>query len=300
MAIPFPSALVGGFGGGGEDQGGFGSMNPNPINPGPGITMPSGGVPGSTGLSPATVFAPWRRQYGKAYGGMRGSQQPTGTAALFPNLSSGVAAANPWMNAAMSPGMQAFGTPFGKPAGPGGFGDPNLPGTPKPPGGGGTRPPDIPPPGGGGGGGWPPPGGGGGDAGLVRPPGMSDADWEMYRRFMTQAPAPYSGLTDEAVKRMIQAGMFDPNGSRSMISALEGQARGDANALRMRSNTMQDLAGMDPSQAASMRLQRDMGTESEIQRMMTNARLQSMTQNRELLSGVLGKVLGWNYSPTKP
>lgn len=90
----------------------------------------------------------------------------------------------------------------------------------------------------------------------------------------------------DALEKMRNAGMMNPYGSQSMIDALYGQARGDADALRARSNTMASLSGMDPAQAASSYFQRDMNSEGEIQRMLLNARLQSMTQNRSMLEGL--------------
>jgi hypothetical protein len=115
-------------------------------------------------------------------------------------------------------------------------------------------------------------------------------EYEMWKNYHSKYESSKSGnagmLGNEAINQMIAAGMFNPGGSQPMIDALYGQARGDADALRQRSNTLAQLSGMDPSQAASSYFQRDMSTEGEIQRMLLNARLQSMTQNRALLESV--------------
>jgi hypothetical protein len=104
-----------------------------------------------------------------------------------------------------------------------------------------------------------------------------------------------AGVSTGALNQLIGAGMLNPMGSQSVIDALYGQARGDANALRARSNTLSQLSGMDPAQAASSYFQRDMASEGEIQRMLLNARLQSMTQNRAYLESLAnqGQAAKW-------
>ena len=117
-------------------------------------------------------------------------------------------------------------------------------------------------------------------------PGTTEYDlWKAYKSVNGQN---LIGASNEAFRQMIGAGMYNPGGSQSMIDALSGQARGDANALRQRSNTMSQLSGMDPAQAASSYFQRDMGSEGEVQRMLLNARLQSMTANQGRLQSLAG------------
>jgi len=106
------------------------------------------------------------------------------------------------------------------------------------------------------------------------------------------------GLTSAAMLEMIKGGAFNLGGSQSYVDALRGQAVGDADALRARSNTIGAISGMDPAQAASSYFQRDMGSQGEVQRMLLNARLQSMNQNRASLenlanTGAAAKWQSW-------
>jgi hypothetical protein len=118
------------------------------------------------------------------------------------------------------------------------------------------------------------------------PPGTPEYD--LWKQYNTENGANLKGVSNEAFRQMLAAGMYNPGGSQPMISALRGQAVGDADALRARSNTISSLSGMDPAQAASSYFQRDMGSQGEVQRMLLNARLQSMTANQARLQGLAG------------
>jgi hypothetical protein len=226
------------------------------VGAGPGgPTMGLGGSAGPQGVgfrNPfQTMFAPWKRRYGQAYGGMAGRGQPS-TSAPASSFYSG--ARQPTPMASLFDRVRGGGI---------------LPKAPN----------------------------GGPSTGFTTgtEPGSIESIFDTA--FAGGGSANYSNLTSAIIRQMIAAGMLNPMGSPGMIAALRGQAIGDADALRARQNTMAGLAGLDPAQAASKRFEADMGLQGEIQRMLLNARLQSMLQNRELLTGVMGKGMGYNWMP---
>lgn len=246
---------------------GGGWWNPGPGGPTAGLTF--GGAGGATTMdqrNPAlTMFAPQRKLYGQAYGGMASRAQPSvgGVASTFANslasarssttgASEGSGIQNPrhWRSWApgdtTNPGTGTTGTGTG------------TTGT-------GTNP---------------------------YQPGTTEYQlWEAFNKntgMPTNIGGYWGALGTGAMNQMIGSGMLNPNGSQSMIDALRGTAVTDADALRARGNTAASLAGLDPAQAASQSFQQDMGQNGEIQRMLMNAQLQSMTQNRATLSGITG------------
>lgn len=107
----------------------------------------------------------------------------------------------------------------------------------------------------------------------------------------------YSYLGQQFLNAMIQSGLLNPLGSSGMTGMLRDRAISDANSLRSRSNTVAQLAGLDPAQFASQMVQNDYNMNGSVLDSLMNANLQSAMMNQDFLRGIVGQGFGYNYTP---
>lgn len=90
-----------------------------------------------------------------------------------------------------------------------------------------------------------------------------------------------------------QNGNFGPQGSQDYLRSLQGVAANNASALGARAMNAANVYGMDPSQAATTRLQSLMGTDRDAANMMGNVNAQFLQNQDEFGKNLLSQLFGY-------
>lgn len=88
-----------------------------------------------------------------------------------------------------------------------------------------------------------------------------------------------------------EAGYWDPNGNQALMNSVRGEALANARAAQQGAGLRAQLAGMDPSAAASYRMEAGLRGSSDVARALNNARTQSMLAQQNYANSLAGNLI---------
>jgi hypothetical protein len=97
----------------------------------------------------------------------------------------------------------------------------------------------------------------------------------------------------QLIQQYNQNGSFGPQGSQDYLRSLQGVAANNASALGARAMNAANVYGMDPSQAATTRLQSLMGTDRDAANMLGNVNAQFLQNQDEFGKNLLSQLFGY-------